>query len=54
MKYFDVIINVVVCSVELDSLGPLLGQIIVALSPFIPKHPKIVAEIFTFLIVENK
>lgn len=41
-------------SVELDSLGPLLGQIVVALSPVIPNHPKTVAEVFDFLIIENK
>lgn len=41
-------------SVELESLGPLLGQIIVALSPIISKHPQTVADIFKFLIIENK
>ena len=41
-------------SVEMESLGPLLGQIIVALSPIIPKHPQTVADIFKFLIIANK
>ncbi len=41
-------------SVEVECLGPLLGQIIVALSPVVPKHPQVVAEIFKFLIIDNK
>ena len=41
-------------SVEVDSLGPLLGQIVVALSPLIPDHPQAVADIFRFLIIKNK
>lgn len=47
-------LSCVPCSVELDCLGPLLGQIVVALSPVIPHHPQTVADIFNFLIVENK
>ena len=41
-------------SVEVESLGPLLGQIVVALSPFISKHTQAVADIFKFLIIESK
>ena len=41
-------------SVELESLGPLLGQIVVALYPVIDVWPYQVGEIFNFLIVENR
>jgi len=41
-------------SVDLDSLGPLLGQIIVALSPLVEGYADSVAEIFEFLIVEHR
>lgn len=41
-------------SVDLDSLGPLLGQIIVALSPLVEGYVDSVAEIFEFLIVEHR
>lgn len=41
-------------SVDLDSLGPLLGQIIVALSPLVEGYADNVAEIFEFLIVEHR
>ncbi|XP_064394848.1 serine/threonine-protein kinase ATR-like [Halichondria panicea] len=40
--------------VELNSLGPLLGQIVVALSPFVKQYPQAVSTIFNFLIVENR
>ena len=39
---------------NVDSLGPLLGQIVVALSAFVDIHPEKVAEIFEFLIVDNR
>ena len=39
---------------DLDSLGPLLGQIVVALSPLVEEHAGSVAEIFDFLIVEHR
>ena len=42
------------CSVDLDSLGPLLGQIVVALSPLVEEYADSVAEIFEFLIVEHR
>lgn len=41
-------------SVELESLGPLLGQIVVALYPVINERPHQVEEIFNYLIVENR
>ena len=41
-------------SVDLDSLGPLLGQIVVALSPLVEEYADSVAEIFEFLIVEHR
>ena len=46
--------NSVSTSVELESLGPLLGQIVVALYPVIDERPHQVGEIFNFLIVENR
>ena len=42
------------CSVDLESLGPLLGQIVVALYPVIDEQPHKVADIFHFLIVQNR
>ena len=42
------------CSMEVESLGLLLGQTVVSLSPLIPDHPQAVAEIFKFLIIDNK
>ena len=41
-------------SVEVESLGPLLGQVVVALSPLVNAYPQQVASIFTFLIAENR
>lgn len=41
-------------SVELSSLGPLLGQIVVALSPLVDKHSADISCIFEYLIVENR
>ena len=48
------ILAVNLCSVDLESLGPLLGQIVVALYPVIDEQPHKVAEIFRFLIVQNR
>ena len=42
------------CSVETESLGPLLGQIVVALSPFVEKYPAKVSSIFEFFIIKNR
>ena len=53
-NYNNIIANFLIFSVEVECLGPLLGQIIVALSPVVPKHPQVVAEIFKFLIIDNK
>ena len=41
-------------SVELEALGPILGQVVVALSPFVEMHPKVVSEIFNFLIIDSR
>ena len=41
-------------SVDLESLGPLFGQIVVTLSPFADRHSATVAKIFDFLIIQNK
>ena len=41
-------------SVELASLGPLLSQIVVALTPLINKFPEIISGILQYLIVEHK
>lgn len=41
-------------SVELESLGPLLGQITVALSSLVDDYSQQVSSIFEFLIVTNK
>lgn len=41
-------------SVELDSLGPLLGQVVVALSPLVDAYPQQITSIFQFLIIENR
>ncbi|XP_074649776.1 serine/threonine-protein kinase ATR-like [Tubulanus polymorphus] len=46
--------NCFVHSVELISLGPMLSQIVVTLLPLLYQLPKQVAEIFTFLTVENR
>lgn len=48
------ILHIHFCSVDLESLGPLLGQIVVALYPVIDEQPQKVAEIFKFLIVDNR
>ena len=50
----DAIFISVWSSVDLESLGPLLGQIVVALYPVVDEQPEKVAEIFKFLIVENR
>ena len=42
------------CSVELDCLGPMLCEIVVALTTFLNKFPDIVSDIFKYLIVEHK
>ena len=42
------------CSLSMESLGPLLSQLIVTLSPFIDIWTEIVADIFHYLIVENR
>ena len=47
-------LHINLCSVDLESLGPLLGQIVVALYPVIDEQPHKVAEIFHFLIVQNR
>ena len=39
---------------DLESLGPLLGQIVVALRPLVDAYPKEVSSIFEFLIFKNK
>ena len=41
-------------SVELESLGPLLGQVVVALSPLVDMFPQQIAGIFKFLIIESR
>ncbi|XP_070572431.1 serine/threonine-protein kinase ATR-like isoform X2 [Ptychodera flava] len=41
-------------SVELSSLGPMLSQIIVTLLPLLHQLPEKVAEIYRYLIVENR
>ena len=41
-------------SVETESLGPLLGQIVVALCPFVEKYPEQVGSIFEFFIIRNR
>ncbi len=41
-------------SVDLESLGPLFGQIVVTLSPFADHHSATVSKIFDFLIIQNK
>ena len=45
---------VTVCSVHLECLGPMLSQVIVTLSPLLDKCPQQVADIFHFLMVENR
>ena len=42
------------CSVELDYLGPLLSEIVVALTSFIKKFPETVSEILKYLIIEHR
>ena len=44
----------VFCSVDISSLGPLLSEIIVTLTPFMDKFPSIVSDVFHYLIVENE
>ena len=46
--------SLLIISVELDCLGPLLSEIVVALTPFIDNFPEIVSEILQYLIVENR
>ena len=46
--------NCFVRNVDLKTLGPLLGQILVTLFPFLDKFGDKVAAIFKFLIIENK
>ena len=41
-------------SVELESLGPLLGQVVVALSPLVETFPQQIAAIFQFLIIDSR
>ena len=41
-------------SVEMESLGPLLGQIVVALSPFVGVYHQQVSSIFELLILKNR
>eukprot|EP00112_Aurelia_sp_Birch-Aquarium-sp1_P011525 Seg2422.1 transcript_id=Seg2422.1/GoldUCD/mRNA.D3Y31 product="Serine/threonine-protein kinase ATR" protein_id=Seg2422.1/GoldUCD/D3Y31 len=41
-------------NVDLKTLGPLLGQILVTLFPLLDKFPEKVAAIFKFLIIDNK
>ncbi len=41
-------------NVDLKTLGPLLGQIVVTLFPFLDKCANKVAAIFKFLLIENK
>jgi serine/threonine-protein kinase ATR len=41
-------------SVETESLGPLLGQIVVALCPFVEKYAEQVSAMFEFFIIENR
>ena len=41
-------------SVEIVSLGPLLGQIVVALSSLAETHAAAITEILRYLIVENQ
>jgi hypothetical protein len=43
-----------IVSVGADSLGPLLGQVIVALCPFVDIYPEHVSSIFEFLINKNR
>ena len=42
------------CSVPLELLGPLLSEIVVALSFWVTRFPDIIANIFTYLIVTNQ
>ena len=44
----------ILSSVELESLGPLLGQIVVALSPLVDAYPQQITSIFEFLMIENR
>ena len=46
--------NCFVRNVDLKTLGPLLGQILVTLFPFLDRFGDKVAAIFKFLIIENK
>ena len=46
--------DVCFCSVETESLGPLLGQIVVALCPFVEKYTEQVSAMFEFFIIENR
>lgn len=41
-------------NIELESLGPLLGQIVATLLPLLESVPDLVAVIFNFLIVDNR
>ena len=41
-------------NVDLKTLGPLLGQIVVTLFPLLDKFSDKVASIFKYLIIENK
>lgn len=51
-SYFSLLLLIV--SVELESLGPLLGQIVVALSPFVGVYHQQIASIFEFLIIKSR
>ncbi|KAK2190032.1 hypothetical protein NP493_91g01005 [Ridgeia piscesae] len=46
--------NCFVHSVDVQSLGPMLSQILVSLLPLLRQRPKQVAEIFSYLIVDNR
>lgn len=57
VHYMDICLIIclyVSCSVELESLGPLLGQVVVALSPLVNMFPEQIAGIFQFFIIENR
>ena len=41
-------------SVDIEGLGSILAQICVSLQPLLHHRPKQVAEIFNFLIVQNR
>ena len=41
-------------SIDLEALGPMLSQIVVNIQPLLPIVPKLVADIYRYLIVEHQ